>query len=145
AGGTLTINGSLSADGKGENGNGGSITLAMKTSKDFIIGDQVNGGVGSLSAGVSLGTGSGGTIAVTQNGSGGIQVLDTNALQIVSNQGDGGGLGLSAKQGTVKIAGGTIDVSAMNSAGGKGGSIIIEANSLKVDGSVPLKLMAEGG
>src|SRR5207237_3569872 len=135
--GTLSILGSLSANGVGT-GSGGTISLKMNTNVGFTVGDtganNQSNRVISLSANSGT-SGNGGLISIEQDGTAGISVVQLSQfaplpLTVSNNQGDGGQLAFKAKSGTVSISGGTLNASANNAGGGKGGSITVEANSL---------------
>ena len=90
--GTLFVNESLSANGGG-NGSGGQINIVNNSSSVFLIsGASSNGIKGTLTANGGSGVGgSGGTISVTNIGSGGITLVKYSDISVASSAGGGSG------------------------------------------------------
>src|SRR5262249_27550390 len=91
--GKLGIFGNLSADGAGT-GAGGKITISVNSSTPFSIrdGDSVSGVSGVLHADAgSASGGDGGTVSITQSGSGGLKFCADSSLFLISAQGGAAG------------------------------------------------------
>ena len=124
--GFMYIDQSLNANGVGT-GSGGQIVISNNSSSVFLIsGPSSNGvnGIFSANAGNGIG-GTGGTIAVTNSGSGGITVLSYADIPV--NAGLGGGAGgiisLNANSGVLTVPAGTMSVNANGPGSYRGGSI----------------------
>ncbi len=146
SGNLLLTNGSLTANGLGK-GDGGKIILSSNSNTAFLLnGAGLNGvqGANNLAAQGGAGGGAGGTISITNSGTGGITVSNSNLLKVASlGAGAGGNISLLAPAGTVTLAAGTYNAS---STGGKtaGGSIDIEGNAISLVGTAKLNANATG-
>lgn len=146
--GNLYISGSLSANGAGSLGQGGSITLVARSSSVFNVaaGATTNGVSGTLSANNSSSSMIGGTISITNNGTGGITLgalanLSVNASGVTAA---GGNIMLNAGNGILTLPSGTLSVSAIGSStNNNGGTLNLSASQLSLSGG-NLLLTANG-
>src|SRR5262249_2306541 len=141
--GALGFLGELSADAVGT-GAGGKITISVNSSTPFSIrdGDSVSGvsGVIHADAGLAVGaSGDGGTVSITQNGSGGIRFgnVGLNALVAVDGAPDGGNGGtitINTGSGGLIVATGGQDAQLLADAFcGNGGTVTLNMASLTID------------
>ncbi len=138
--GNMQINQSLVVSSSG--GKGGQIKIANNSTNVFVIQNAAvtNGINGSLLAnGVS-----GGTISVSNSGSGGITVVDFANISVAASAGAGGSLTLNANNGILTIPSGTINVSATGGNNG-GGTISLTGSSIVQSGGAgkTLSLIAD--
>ncbi len=135
--------GVITDTGLGSN-NGGSITIVTNSSTAFNIGSaSTNGTTGTITAnGGPTAGGGGGTISITNSGSGGIALFDYADISFAPGAGGGAGgnLTFNATGGTVTLPTGTISASASGSGNYNGGSISLTGTALSVNGSAPATL-----
>jgi hypothetical protein len=133
--GQVKVNGSLSVNGALP----GLISITTASTNTFIVGPTAttNGVTGTISA-----TG-GGSISIQNNGVGGIQMLSSASINVVTPQGSGGSITLSTL-GPLTVGAGTLDVSAQGSALQSGGTITLSGSTLNVSGGSTLFLLANG-
>ena len=139
--GNLLVNGAINASSTGT-GEGGAITLVMNSSTVFTVDGSAslngNGVQGALSANVTTTTGSsntGGSISVTNYGSGGISIPAISNISVTPGaSGNGGSVTLNANSGPLSLGTGTISTAAGTSStfGESGGNITIAGSSITI-------------
>jgi fibronectin-binding autotransporter adhesin len=158
--GNVFINGPLSVNGGGDGGgisapgNGGTISIVSNSKTAFNLGGttaSANGITGALSAmGSSLTTGStmlgggnGGSIAVTNLGTGGV-IFTPSSVVVTATSGNGGVIDLEAPGGTLSnSAAGSLNANAAAGNSGTGGTITLAASTISNTAGV-LSLNATG-
>ncbi len=132
--GTLLVSGNVACNGK-ETGAGGSFVASESSSSTFAI----NGGsIGTIKANAGSTSGTGGTISVTNTGSGGISLSATSDISLNPSAGGGAGgsLTLNASNGPLTIPAGSLSASAATPGNYNGGSVSLTGGTLTVtDGS----------
>lgn len=140
--GLLYINNAIDVSGNGT-GNGGSLTLSARSSSAFIVGTSattlgVDGTITAQDGATGSGTCLGGTISITNLGSGGISLDAAANLSVNRTTGSarGGTITLNAGSGVLTIPSGTLSANGTgtSSNGFQGGTITLTASSLSISG-----------
>src|SRR5262249_55820859 len=129
-------------------GNGGSVTFNTRSDVPFRIDPSTTEGVrGSLIARAGLLGGDGGTVSITNNGTGGIQIDDTSRIEVraVLN-GNGGNITLNAANGqlTIDAISGGFNVDGLGAGNNQGGTITLTSGFGMQILNGPLALSANG-
>lgn len=141
----LRVNGNIDNSVKSGTANGGAVSINIASANTFIVGGtgQANGVNGFIRSNAGPTGGNGGTISITNNASGGIQVAtNSNNLQANATNGNGGSILLNGNTGAITLVGGSYSVSGVG-ANGSGGTIDIRGGSLAVTGTGPAFFTAD--
>ncbi|MBX9879478.1 MAG: hypothetical protein K2Y22_13540 [Candidatus Obscuribacterales bacterium] len=150
AGRNLAISSTLSVNGIGA-GSGGSVSINTSSVTTFTIGSSTTNGVNgniTANAGSTYGS-SGGSIAITNNGSGGITLNAFNNLSVAGASGGGttGSITLKAINSLLTLPSGTWNMSAtagtspspgVGSGNFDGGKLTLQGNTLSFSGTLTL-------
>lgn len=132
--------GTFLANGVGT-GDGGSVTLVSNSALNFVNG----GGLGILNGFSNAGganinaaagsVGKGGTISITNTGTGGLGVIDAFRYSVAATKGAGGTFNFEAPNGSIPlILGKSFDVSGVGAGNNAGGSFTLNAQDIVFTG-----------
>ena len=133
----LAITGSLTANA-GAIGTGGSITVSANSSSAFVItvnSSVTNGVQGVITADGGTSRGNGGSISITNLGTGGITIAsDADVSASAGSFGNGGSISLTASGALITVSG-TLSAGAAGSGAFNGGQITLASSLLSVSGT----------
>ena len=147
-------NASLGTAGAGSNAivnngssGGGTTNITVNSPRTLLINSSTgpNNVNGLLTANTTGTAGKGGTISITNNGTGGITLTSPSNLSVTagSTSGNGGTITLAAPIGTLTIPTGNLNANASAGAtGGIGGTLTLNASTVTITGAGPLNMNA---